>query len=126
MRRFVLPTILATFAWFLSAQTVDAQEVRITLTPAPQYAFAEGKAKYKNIGGERELQIEVEDLRTLRGSSLLVYVKGAFVGRMRINGFGNGRLERNSDLGQHVPVIRPGSKVVIRRPGGGKVFSGTF
>jgi hypothetical protein len=111
---------------FLNAETASALEGRIPLKPTPLYAAAKGKAKYKNEGGEREFQVEVENLRPLRGTTLVVQVNGGFAGRMPINRFGNGRLERNSDLGQRVPAIRRGSVVVIRRGNGAKVFSGRF
>ena len=118
--------VLFAVGLFLNAETASALEWRIPLTPTPQYSFAKGKAKYKDRGGEREFQVEVENLRSLRGQALNLQVNGAFVGRMRINNFGNGRFSRNSDLGQPVPAITRGSAVVIRRQNGVKVFGGRF
>jgi hypothetical protein len=111
---------------FINAETASALEWRIGLTPAPQYAGAKGKAKYRDRGGEREFQVEVENLRRLRGANLPVEVNGVTVGSMRINVFGNGRFSRNSDLGQQVPVIARRSVVIIRRPNRVRVFSGRF
>ena len=126
MKRFVLSAAFFAIALILNAQTAAAAEWRVPLTPASRYAFAKAKAKYKDIGGEREFQVEAENLRTLRGTALSVQVNGVIIGRMRINVFGNGRFSRNTDLGQSVPVISRGSRVVLRRLDGGKVFSGTF
>jgi hypothetical protein len=125
-RASVITFVLFALGLFLNAETASALEWRIPLTPSPQYAFAKGKAKYKDRGGEREFQVEVENLRSLRGQALNLQVSGAFVGRMTINAFGNGRFSRNSDLGQPVPFVRRGSVVVIRRQNGTKVFSGRF
>lgn len=126
MNKLILSFSFFTLALFLNAQSASALEWRISLTPAPQYGFAKAEAKYKDIGGEREFEVEAEHLWTLRGATLSVRVNGAVVGRMRINSFGNGRLSRNTDLGQSVPIITRGSRVVIRRSDGVKVFSGTF
>lgn len=125
MNKLILSFSIFAIALCLNAQTTDV-EWRISLMPAPQYSFAKAKAEYKDIGGEREFQVEAENLRTLRGRALSIRVNGVVVGRMRINAFGNGRFSRNTDLGQAVPVITAGSKVVIRRSDGVKVFSGTF
>ena len=111
---------------YLNAQTAAALEWRIALKPTPQYASAKAKAKYKDIGGEREFEVEAQNLWTLRSTALRVYVNGAFIGKLKINIYGTGRFSRNTDLGQPVPVITQGSKVVIRRPDGAKVFSGLF
>ena len=115
-----------TISFLVSAQTASALEWRIPLTPTSQYQAAKAKAKYKDIGGEREFQVEAENLWRLRGAVVSIHVNGALAGRMRINAFGNGRFERNSDLGQRVPAIRRGSTVVIRRGDGVKVFGGKF
>ena len=127
MRKFSAASLcLFVLGLIVNAQTAGALEWRIPLAPTAQYAGSKGKAKYKDRGGEREFQVEVENLRRIAGANLAVQVNGATVGAMRINVFGNGRFSGNSDLGQRVPVITRGSVVVIRRPNGSRVFSGRF
>jgi hypothetical protein len=118
--------LLLGIGMFLNAETASALEWRIPLAPTPQYAGAKAKAKYKAVGGEREFQVEAENLWRLRGTAVSVHVNGAFVGRMRINNFGNGRFSRNTNLGQPVPNIVRGSVIVIRRADGPKIFGGRF
>ena len=65
-RASVITFVLFASELFLNAETASALEWRIPLTPAPQYLSAKGKAKYKDRGGEREFQVEVENLRALR------------------------------------------------------------
>ena len=132
MRRRAIPllSILLIFAGSsatLAPRADAADDRRITLRPAAaKFSFAKGHAKYRDRGGEQEFQVEVENLHRFAGATFTVQVNGVVVGRMPINVLGRGRLSRNSDLGQRVPVITPGSTVRIRKPNGVTILFGRF
>lgn len=104
----------------------EGGRVEIRLAAAPGFAAAKGKAKYKNEGGEREFQVEVENARVLTGKTLGVFVNGTRVGGARVNRFGEGRLELNSDRGQRVPSVRSGTRVQVKTSAGKAVVAGQF
>ena len=103
--------------------TVNQQ---IPLTPRPAYHRAHGSAQYQAQPGQREFQVEIEKLASLAGNSLLVQVNGANVGSMKVSKTGIAQLNRNSELGQHVPTITHGSTVTVKTKAGTVIASGTF
>lgn len=103
-----------------------ANDIRISLKGSAQFPNAKGTAKYKDRGGEQEFQVEVENVKKLAGKKLSVFVNGSKVGTMRINQFGAGRIELNSDRGDNVPAISGGSKVQVKTGAGVLVVSGSF
>ena len=123
---FVAALLLGTLLYAPAAQAKGGDGTIIQLRGSAQYPNANGKAKYKAEGGEREFEVELEDARALTGKVLTVYANGAKVGTFRVNNLGNGRLERNSDLGQNVPNIHAGSPVQIKTAAGVLVVSGSF
>ena len=100
--------------------------LEVRLGAAPGFAGVKGKAKYKNEGGEREFQVEVENVRALSSQTLAVFVSGTRVGGARVNRFGEGRLELNSDRGQRVPSVQKGTPVQVKTPAGKAVVAGSF
>ncbi len=100
--------------------------LEVRLGAAPGFAVAKGKAKYQNAGGEREFQVEVENVRALSGQTLGVFVSGKRVGGARVNRFGEGRLELNSDRGQAVPAVASGTGVKVKTSAGKPVVVGSF
>lgn len=100
--------------------------LEVRLSAAPGFAGAKGTAKYKNEGGERELQVEVENVRALKGQTLGVFVSGTRVGGARVNSLGEGRLELNSDRGQRVPTVPKGTRVQVKTSAGRAVVAGSF
>ncbi len=110
----------------LEAARDDGILLEVTLPAGPAYRGADGKAKYKDRGGERELEVEVEDVRSLRGTTLSVFVGGSRVGGARVNSLGDARLERNSDLGQRVPGVVKGTRVQVKTVSGTVVVAGSF
>jgi hypothetical protein len=105
-----------------SATTANFQ---ISLTPSGKYALT-GGAQYQSQPGQRELQVELEHLATLRGNSLVVSINGAVVGSMRVATNGIAQLTRNTELGQRVPAIAHGSTVTVKTSSGAAVTSGRF
>jgi hypothetical protein len=82
-------------------------------------------AQYQAQTGQRELQVEVDHIRSLRGKQVFVYVNGAKIGTTRVNGQGKAELSRNTELGQRVPQVSSGTKVVVRTSRAA-VVSGSF
>ena len=116
---------LVSFVAPVTAARGNSADVRIRLAPT---ADIRGKAtaKYRNRGGEREFQVEVEVARRLAGAVFLVAVDGEAVGEVTINAFGKGRLSLNNQRGDLVPEVVRGSVVEIVSESGIVVFAGRF
>jgi hypothetical protein len=127
-RRMLVATLFALLMVFSIAPAAWANDadIRIPLKGSAAFPNASGHAKYRDRGGEREFQVEVEDVKSLAGTTLSVFVDGVKVGTTKVNSFGVARFNRNTDRGQSVPVIRTGSTVKVRTSGGTLVVSGTF
>lgn len=123
---FVMALLMGAFLTAPAAHAKGGDATRIALRGSAQYARANGTAKYKNEGGEREFEVELEDARALAGKTVSVYVNGDKVGSFRVNNLGNGHLNRNSDRGQSVPMITAGAMVQIKTAAGVLVVSGSF
>ena len=90
----------------------------------PVFARANGEAKFENEGGERELEIEVEDVPA--GTALVFYLGDTELARATADSFGNARINLNSDRGAVVPASVAGKTVSVETPAGEIVVSGTF
>ena len=104
-------------------QTVNWQ---IPLTAGTGIAGVTGSSQYQAQPGQRELQIEIEHLRSLAGQSLLVQVNGATVGSMKVSGKGIAQLTRNTERGQATPTVAHGSIVTVKTKAGIALASGRF
>ena len=98
---------------------------QISLAPSGKHALS-GGAQYQSQPGQRELQVELGHLATLRGNSLVVRVNGAVVGSMKVASNGIAQLTRNTELGQRVPAIAHGSTVTVKTANGAAITSGRF
>ena len=127
MKRSLSALVLVAFAALAVAVPVVLAkgDRQIALRPAKAYPGARGSAQYQAQTGHRELQVEVEHIRSLRGKQVLFYVNGAKIGAARVNGLGKAEISRNTELGQRVPQVRAGTKVVVRTSRAA-VVSGSF
>jgi hypothetical protein len=127
MKRSVSVLLLVAFAALAVAVPVVLAKSgkQIVLQPSKAYPGAKGSAQYQVQTGQRELQVEVEHIRSLRGKQVLFYVNGAKIGAARVNGLGKAELSRNSEPGQRVPQVRTGTKVLVRTSRA-VVVSGSF
>ena len=127
MKRSLSALVLVAFAALAVAVPVVLAkgDRQIALRPAKAYPGARGSAQYHAQTGHRELQVEVEHVRSLRGKQVLFYVNGAKIGAARVSGLGKAELSRNTELGQRVPQVRAGTKVVVRTSRAA-VVSGSF
>lgn len=101
-------------------------QTQIALHPGKTYPHAKGSAQYQAQPGQRELQIEVEHIRPLRGTLVRFYVAGHKVGSARVNRRGKAELSRNTERGQRVPRVRPGTRVLVRTRRHVLIVAGTF
>jgi len=120
---FVASLLLSAFPL---AQVALAKGIttRIVLVHSATYPKATGAAKY-TTGSQREFQVEVDHVKVLAGKTLNVFVDGKKVGSMLVNSLGIGHLNLDTALGNKVPLIKAGSKVVVKF-GSVLVTSGTF
>ena len=82
--------------------------------------------RYKDEGGEQEFEVELENARALKGTTVRVFANGQQVGTMRVSRLGRASLNLNSDRGQAVPNIHAGSSVQIKTSSGVLIVSGSF
>ena len=108
------------------AAEAKGTETRIRLSGSAQYSNANGKAKYKVDGANREFQVELEDAKQLRGQKVTVFVDGQKVGNFAISQLGTGRMKLSTERGQAVPKIKAGSTVQVKTKAGVLIVSGRF
>ncbi len=99
---------------------------QIALKSSAAYPSAHGTAQYQSQPGQRELQVEVDHIRSLAGHSVNVYIGGAKIGAARVNSRGVAELSRNSELAQRVPHVGTGTSVSVQTGQGVRVASGAF
>ena len=108
-------------------QTSNAAGPIVALRPPTTdaaFSRANGEAKFENEGGERELEIEVEDIPA--GTALVFYVGDVEVARATADSLGNARINLNSDRGGVVPASVAGKTVTVKTPAGVVVVAGSF
>ena len=98
--------------------------IQLVRPATPAFAGAEGKAKFENKSGERQLEIEVQDISA--GTALTFSVGGVQLGTATSNALGNARLDLNSKRNAGVPISVTGLSVVVRAAGGAVVVAGSF
>jgi hypothetical protein len=99
---------------------------QIPLTTNLAHLGTSGSAQYQAQPGQREFQIELHRLASLRGSSLLVRINGGAVGSMKVAANGIAQLTQNSELGQKVPPLTHGSTVTVKTTAGLVIATGRF
>lgn len=122
-------SLFLAFASFLQVVPValaNVADTRIALTAPPLSPGAKGSAKYRDRGGERELQVEVEVAKRLVGTVYRVLVGDAVAGQVRIDAFGRGKLTLNSRRGAVVPVVAKGTVVRVVTTDALVVVAGKF
>lgn len=110
----------------VDSRNTSRQRVEIALT-APAGSVlprANGKAKFSSKPGERELQIEVEDMPV--GTAVVFMLGSTQLGTATANAFGEARLNLNSTQGQNVPTSVAGQSVTVTTAAGGLIVTGSF
>ena len=76
-------------------------QLRATLHGSAAFPGADGKARFRDRGGEQELEVEVEDANRLAGTRLRALGRRKQVGTLRINRFGIGLAQPEQRPGRH-------------------------
>lgn len=85
-----------------------------------------GEAEFEQYqSGNRELEVEIEDVNLPAGTSLTAVVDGNSVGQIILESDRRGRLKLKTEFGQAVPVINNGSTVQVRN-GSTVLVTGSF
>lgn len=86
-----------------------------------------GLAEHRlSADGNRRFKVEVEDVNLPPGTVLNVLVNGTSIGSLTINSFRQGELELETERGQAIPSVGPGTVVTVRTQAGATIVSGIF
>jgi hypothetical protein len=99
---------------------------QIALRGTSAYPRATGNAQYQWQAQQRELSVEVEHVRSLHGTTVVVRVDGVSLGTMLVSSRGRAHLDLNTERGQVVPALHHGSTVTVTTPAGVAVAQGAF
>jgi hypothetical protein len=99
---------------------------QIALHGTGAYPRAAGNAQYQWQAQQRQISVEVEHVRSLRGTTVVVSVNGASVGTMVVSSRGRAHLDLNTERGQAVPTLLHGSTVTVSTAAGVAVVQGAF
>ena len=99
---------------------------QIAMKPSNAYPTATGSAQYQSQPGQRELQIEIERLAKLAGQNVSFYANGVKFGVGKVSSLGIAQIDRNTELGQSVPLIVHGSAVSATTSTSVLIASGNF
>lgn len=78
-----------------------------------------------DVNGNREIEVEVEDLNLAQGTVLTAFVDGANIGDLTVDDRQKAKLKLRTQNGQSVPVVNDGSTVDVRS-GGTVLVAGVF
>ena len=98
----------------------------IALKGTISFPNATGEAVSKVNGSERELEVEVQHIRSLAGKRVNIFVNGTLWATPRVSSLGQVNVDRSTERGQRVPTIRSGSLVRVRTLGGTLIVHGSF
>jgi len=126
-RALLALTLVAALAAALTP-AAQAQGTKLTakLTGTSAFPAVSGKATFSREAGKRELEVEIEHARALRGKRLTVFVAGKRIGTMVVGQLGNARLDRSTQRGQAVPSIAAGTRLSVHTAAGAAVAKGRF
>lgn len=119
---------IMTFAGISTAEAkgATATRERIALAPAPAFPAAKGKAEFKVKGSERQLEVEVEHIRSLAGQTVSVSVGGVVVANPTVTALGQASVNLNSQTNPATPLSTAGKVVEVRTEAGLLIASGSF
>jgi hypothetical protein len=126
-RALVALTLVAALATALTpAAQAKGSKITAKLNGTTAFPAVSGKATFSRENGRRELEVEVEHARALRGKRLTLFVAGRKIGTMVVGQLGNARLDRSTQRGQAVPSIAAGTRLSVHTAAGTSVAKGRF
>lgn len=99
---------------------------QIPLRAGAAFPRANGSAQYQSQPGQRDLQVEVQHIRSLAGRTVVFSAAGMTLGSARVSSLGQADISRNTEVRQNVPSIAHGSSVTVKTTGGQLIASGRF
>src|SRR3954447_3421397 len=121
---------LTLFAALAAALTPAAQakgtKITAKLIGTKAFPAVSGKATFSRENGRRELEVEVEHARALRGKRLTLFVAGRKIGTMVVGPRGTAGLVRATQRGQSVPSIAADTRLSVHTAAGTTVAKGRF
>lgn len=109
-----------------TATTTPTVNWQTALKAAKAYPRTTGTAQYQSQPGQRELQAELEHLRSLAGKRVMFYANGSKFGVAKVSKPGIVQINRNTELGQAVPQIVHGSTLTARTAAGTLIARARF
>jgi len=97
---------------------------KVTLKGSSAYPTVRGEAKWKSKASERELEVQIQGAKKLKGKKLTVRIDGKIVGYMNVTSLGTARLYRNTTRGARVPTVVINKLCTVRTASGTLVASG--
>jgi hypothetical protein len=94
-----------------------------TLQGSAAFPAAKGSAKFSRDDGVKQLEAEVQHVKSLAGTQVRFRVKGILVGTAKVNALGTARIDKS---GAAVPAVTTGSRIRVERPNDTLVASGRF
>jgi hypothetical protein len=127
-RALVALALVAALATALTpaAQAQGGTRIIAKLRGTSAFPAVSGKATYSREGTRRELEVEIEHARALKGKRLTVFVAGHKIGTMVVGQLGNARLDRSTQRGQAVPSINAGTRLSVHTAAGTAAAKGRF
>jgi hypothetical protein len=115
--------VLAALALIAVPANAATNVHQATLKGSPAFPAATGSAKFSVDNGVRQLEAEVQHVKSLAGTKVRFQVKGISVGTATVNSVGTARINKS---GSSIPAVSKGSTIRVRRLSGALVASGTF
>ena len=109
-----------------TASTTPTVNWQTAMKAAKPYPRTTGTAQYQSQPGQRELQAELEHLRSLAGKRVIFYANGSKFGVAKVSKRGIVQIDRNTELGQAVPQIVHGSTLTARTAAGTLIAGARF
>lgn len=127
-RALVALTLVAALAAAITpaAQAKGGSKITARLTGTSAFPAVSGKATFSRENGRRELEVEIEHARALKGKRLTLFVAGRKIGTMVVGRLGNAGLDRSTQRGQAVPSITAGTRLSVHTAAGTTVAKGRF
>jgi hypothetical protein len=126
MKRITMVLAAAALALAVSVPAVLASGgsgTRIVLKPVRAFPAAKGSATFKAKAGERQLEAEVEHVRSLAGRTVAFYAGGKRLGSAKVGALGAAHLERRNGA---VPAVGAGTVVSVKTARGVLIVRGSF
>jgi hypothetical protein len=96
---------------------------RATLQGSAAFPAAKGSAKFSRDDGVKQLEAEVQHVKSLAGTNVRFLVKGISVGTAKVSALGTARIDKS---GAAVPAVTTGSRIRVERLNEALVASGRF